>query len=283
MPFLRKTLTVLLLLTCLSTAQAQSPEVGSENLVGSKSQTVSTRPNGSGESNSRNALVERVLAKTEGTIELEYRLPPGSEGRAGPVEWMFPVRVRKDAVGEIEVLNRADLLARRDTWLDEAPQFRSVCGQSIFTWTAIQIYCEVEDALNIIASFDLWVGSLNAGQMWHEPGTVTSQPLKLVDNGPDGQRYEVTLDLDPGVLRRADAEVKISVAMMTGKPTPTLEEALRELDGTSYEGTLVLGFQTDALGALTERTWLREITQVDVLGQITSRQTTTTVQRSPMP
>lgn len=283
MLFLGKTLTVLLLFTCLTTAQAQTPSVGSESLIRLKIETVSTRPNGSGKSTTRNALVEHVLSKTESAVELEYRLPSGSEGRAGPVEWMFPLRVRKSVVGEIEVLNRAELLVRRDTWLAKAPQFRTLCGQSIFTWTAIQIHCEVEDALGIIAPFDLWIWGLTPDQMWNEPGTTTDQPLVLVENGTNGQRYEVTLDLDPQALRRADAEIKVSVAMMTGITSPTLEEALLELEGVSYVGILVLGFQTDAAGAVTERTWRREVTQTDELGEITSRLATTKTQRSTTP
>lgn len=279
---LGRALMVLLLLTCLSTVQAQTPDVESETLIARISQTVSTRPSGSGRSNSTSALIERVLTKTDSAIELEYRLPLDSEGRAGPIEWMFPVRVRKNAAGESEVLNRAELLARRDTWLEQAPQFKSVCGQSIFTWTAVQIYCEVEDALAIISSFDLWIGRLNDGQMWHEPGTVSSEPLRLLDKRPDGDHYEVSMDLDPEALRRADAEANVSVAMMTGKPAPTLEEAMRDLGDVSYAGTLVLEFKTDAVGALTERTWRREITQVDVVGQTTSGVNTTTIRRRLM-
>ncbi len=114
-------------------------------------------------------------------------------------------------------------------------------------------------------------------------GTTAPQPLTLVENGPNGQRYEVAFNLDPEALRRADAEVEISVAMMTGKPTPTVEDALSELANVAYSGSLVLSFQTDDFGTLIERTRLQEITKMNALGQRTSYLTTTSIQRSSVP
>ncbi len=181
------------------------------------------------------------------------------------------------------MLNRTELLARRDAWLEQAPQFRLLCGSAVFTWTAVQIHCEVDDVLDIVAAFDLWVWDLSPDRMWQEPGTTASRQLTLVENGPNGQPYEVTFELDPEAFRRADAEVEISVAMMTGKPTPTFEDALRELADVAYSGNLVLGSQTDTSGALNERTWLQEITKINTLGQGTSYLTTTSIQRSSQP
>lgn len=276
-------LIILFVLSASSSASAQNPEVGSETMITLKRETVSKLSSGSGRSNTRNALIEVVLAKSDAEVELEYRLPPGSEGRADPVEWMFPVQVRKTLNGEVEILNQTELSLRRDEWLDAAPQFRRVCGQSIFTWTAIQIYCETSDVLGILAPFDLWIWTLAPGLTWEESGTIASQPLKLVGSETDVRRYEVNLDLDPEALRRSDAEGKVSVATMTGKPVPTLEEALGELSTTSYMGTLVLGFQTDVFGAVLERTWVRETTKFDPSGQSSSRVSTTTVRRAPLP
>ncbi len=116
--------------------------------------------------------MEVVLAKTESAVELEYRLPPGTEGRAGSTEWMFPVRIRKSSDDQTEVLNRTELLARRDAWLEKAPQFRSLCGNSVFTWTVVQIHCEVDDVSRMVAAFDLWVWDVSPDRMWQEPGTT---------------------------------------------------------------------------------------------------------------
>ena len=276
-------LLIFLFLAFVLPAEAQAPEVGSETLIKLSRETASEGETGSGSSRSRNALVEVVLGKTESAVELEYRLPPGSEGRAGPTEWMFPVRIRKSSDDQTEVLNRTELLARRDAWLEKAPQFRALCGKSVFTWTVVHIHCEVDDVLRIVAAFDLWVWDVSPERMWQEPGTTAPQSLTLVENGPNGQRYEVAFNLDPEALRRADAEVEISVAMMTGKPTPTLEDALSELANVAYSGSLVLSFQTDAFGTLIERTWLQEIAKMTALGQRTSYLTTTSIQRNSVP
>ena len=92
-----KSLLVFLFLAFLSPTRAQAPEVGSKTLIKLSSETASEAPTGSGNSRSRNALVEVVIGKTESAVELEYRPPPGSEARAGSTEWMFPVRIRKSS------------------------------------------------------------------------------------------------------------------------------------------------------------------------------------------
>lgn len=260
-------------------ALAQTPDVGSESLILLERETSQKSNGGSGQSRTNNFIAERVLSKSENSVDLEYWMP-GIEGDLGPTGWMFPLRLRNSTMGDVEVLNRDALLARRDAWLDSAPQFRQLCGGAIFSWAAFEIHCEVEDAVDIVAQFDLWVGTLAAGQLWDEPNTIGSSHLEMIANGADGQNFEVTLDLDPETLRSERAELNVAVAMMTGRPVPSFEDAFAELDGVTYSGTLVLGFETDSAGAVTKRTWLQKWTSVDANGESESYAVMTTIQRA---
>ena len=59
------------------------------------------------------ALIERIVAVTPAGAELEFSLPPGSQGG----DWTFPVRVLQPQDGPRQLRDRAELEGRIDKWL----------------------------------------------------------------------------------------------------------------------------------------------------------------------
>lgn len=204
-------------------------------------------------SQSRGALIERVVARRNGGLELEYDMTTEPEERRGAARWMFPVRVFKVPGQPFVLLNEERIDARLQRYLDAAPRLRALCGRHIFTWRAVHIECEASAALDAVAPYDLRPGKLEAGRMVSEPDTLRPAPLRLVANGPDGHTFTVRFALDPQVLREGDARMRIALAQMTGQPVPSLAEALATLGDRRYAGTLDVTFRTDTNGRVTSR------------------------------
>lgn len=232
-------------------------------------------------SHTRGTLIERIVDRHADALELEYDLTSPSEERRGSDVWMFPVRVLKTPGEPPALLNEETLAVRLDAWLDEHPRLREHCGRHVFTWTAIQIVCDPPSALKAIAPYDLRLGTLEEGALYWEDGARSHTPLQLQSRSADGIVYVARLVLDPEALQEEDARMQMALAEMTVREPLSLEDALADLQGKTYDGTLTVTLRTDETGKVVHRKREVEITTTEPGGATETRSATDTVERQP--
>jgi hypothetical protein len=223
-------------------------------------------------SNSQNsdALVEKIVSVTPEGMELEYSLPPGTQG-----DWTFPVRVFKPKAGPLQLRDRADLEARIDQWLKRVELTRAACGHWIMGWTAMRISCEPEAALGAVEPFTIGQLDLAEGALYTDAQALRSAPLKAK---PDGKGLTTELAIDPAAIREELAQTDIHVAEISGEKLG-LEAARKAHAADQISGTIKVTI--DTAGAVTRRT--RVATQTITRAGVTETRTVTEiVERRPV-
>lgn len=266
-------------------ASAQPPSPGDRagdgyQLVKSYETSMSRGEDSSASSQGHETLVERVLAVRPDGLELEYRYPePKAEEERAP-DWRFPARVFRPADGPLRLLNRTELEARLDAWLKKHKMPRTACGRWIFTWTAIQIGCDPQSALEIVEAFDLRSPELREGALHLEKEAISPVRLTLRSKGPGGSTFAASMEVDPEVIRRARAESDVIVGEITGKPV-AFEAAAAKRAKESISGTISVALAADPAGRPTRRTKIVKLeTKTDGIVQIDT--VTETLERRPV-
>lgn len=260
-------------------AQAQPIEPGARfELRRSYETRESTSDGGSGSSSGHSVLIEQVVSLRDGGIELIYDEVDGGDRR----NWQLPVRVFKPATGAFELLNLAELEARVDPWLARWNWTREVCDKWGFTWTAFKVECDPQSALGIVESFNLWSDDLREGAPFHMEGLLGTPPVRLERSDATGSVYVVNGDLDPAVLRADQARSDVIVAQITGQPI-TEEQALANLAGTTFSGTVSIRFTVAPSGLVNERATQTETRTVPANGVVETSNKTTTLTRRALP
>jgi hypothetical protein len=259
-------------------AQAQ-PKVGEEYEIRKSYETSEVRSDGgSGSSSGHDTLLERVIEVRPDGLELVFDLPKDATAQDRAREWKFPARVFKPSSGPMQLLNRPELEMRLENWLKAAKWTPEICGHWIFTWNAFRIDCDPQSVIPIIESYDLRSADLRDGASYkvteaRGPGTLARRSI-----GPDGAKFEAVMEIDPDGARRASAESDVAVGEIMGKPI-SLEAALRERSKESISGTILVTFETDAVGNVGRRT---KVTKVEIKspdGQTETRTATETTER----
>lgn len=235
---------------------APFPKAGEEYALSKSYETKSRGSNGSsGSSRGRDGLVERILKVSEAGVEVEYDLPKDATEKDRASVWQLPARVLKAPGGAMELLNRDELEARVDPWLEAANWTREVCGRMIFTWNAFRIECDPQSVIETIRAFDLDTPVVAEGALYREemargPGTLTK-----IEAGPDGEIFTTEMEIDSVAVRRAHAESDVLVGEIMGTSV-TFEEALGKRSQEKLSGTIRVVLETDSAG----RTWRKTIT-----------------------
>jgi hypothetical protein len=206
----------------------------------------------SSSSTDRDSLVEHVIAVRDGGLELEYDLPKGVNAQERAMNWQVPVF--KPATGPMQLLNTPELEKRRDAWLKDAGMTPAACGQWVFTWTAIQIQCDPQAAIQMLQTFDLDPHDLHEGAPYMDAGAMGSAPLTKKAGGAGGPTFVAALAVDPERVRREEAESDVVVAQVTKQPAVTVDAALHTRAAESISGTISIAFETDAAGNVLRRT-----------------------------
>jgi hypothetical protein len=257
----------------------QAPEnVGDAYEIRLESKTQSSGPNGSGGSNSRSTMVERVLKVHADGVELEFDLPSSLPAEDRAREWGFPARVFKSTDGSLKLLNVAELEARLDIWLESGGVDRIYCGKWLFTWTAVQINCDPYSVLEKLKMYDLRLGEIQEGKLLNEAATTAPAPL-MIEAGSEAKTYVAYFELDPDVLRRQLAETDVVVSEIMDERPLSLAEAIEARSAEAVSGTLRTSVEVDTEGHVIRRTRLSntEIKQAD--GSVDRTTLTETVSR----
>lgn len=210
-------------------------------------------------SSGRQAIAEKVIATTAEGVELEFALPYDPEEIRGNERWMFPARVRVAPDGSKTILNSEELLARNAAWLAEAEWTRDVCSRWLFTWTAVQIRCDPEAAIEAVETYGMQPGPIGEGQPFALEGALG--PVVLARSGEHDGRIVLTGTgpVDPAFIREREARSAMVVAEIS-RETLTPEEAAAQAAAITAIGTLVVKFEIDASGLVWRREDLSEVT-----------------------
>lgn len=260
----------LLLAALVAPSLAIAQQAGDQFQLVRTTLTEQRSPGAMNSSQNSDALLERIVSVSPAGIELEYSLPPGSQG-----DWTFPVRVFKPQTGALQLRNRPELEARIDKWLKDANLTRAACGHWVAGWTAFRIECNPESALRTIDSFAIGQLNLADGAPYTDPQAERPAPLKAK---PDGKGFTAELAMDPARIRDDLARADIAAAEINGQKL-SLDAARKAHASDQVSGTIKVTI--DTAGAVSRR--VRIATQtITRNGQTETRTTTEMVERRPI-
>lgn len=243
-----------------------SPAVGAVTVIVSETDSNSTGDGSTSSSHDRDAITERIIARSDAGVELEYDLPAEVSPDERARVWQFPLRVLQPPSGGPRLLNRTELVARLDRWLKTAGLPPSACGRWVFTWNAFRIDCNPNSALAAVEPVDLGLGKLTGG---------------VRTTGPAGTTISFAMPVDVERVRRERADSDLAVAEMSGKQL-TLDAAKRAHAAERISGTVGIVYELNAEGSPRRRVKTTSIT-IQSGGKVERRRQTQTVERRPMP
>lgn len=259
-----------------------APKVGDEYEITKSYETSSeTSAGSSGSSSGSNALVERVIGVREGGFEIEYDLPNGASAEDRARTWQFPARVFRPSTGPMQLLNRTELEARVEAWLQAGGMTREACGRWIFTWNAFRIDCEPESVIDTLNSVDLRIEDLKDGALYEDTEAISPGMLEKTTAGENRETFAVTLQIDPDAVRRARAESDVVVGELVNEPV-TLEGALSKRAKEVTSGTILVTLEADRMGNVWRRTMVTEMETTLANGQYERETATEIVERHPI-
>lgn len=275
--------TLLPILAARAEPPAAGPRVGDVYAIMRSYQTSEQDSDGSGGTSSgRDATIERVIALRDDGLELEYDLPSEVTAEDRARQWQFPARIFRPLRGPPQLLNRPELEARLEAWLQAARLPRAACGSWYFTWNAFRVECDPQTVVETVEGFDVGPADLRDGAPFESPGARGSAPLRRTAAGPDGATFVVSLPIDPDAVRRDLVESDLAVAEIS-RETLTREAAVRARASDEISGTVTITFETDAAG----RAWRRvTVTEMEIRGpsrQSETRRAEVTLERRLVP
>lgn len=260
-----------------------APKVGDEYRITKSYETSNESSSGSsGSSSGADTIIERVIGAREGGLEIEYDFPKGTSEEVTRRSWQFPVRVFRPSSGPMRLLNRTELEARVEVWLQTFGVSREACGTWTFTWNAFRVDCDPQSVIDTLNSFDLRVVDLEDGAPYEDAEAIGPGTLEKTAAGAEGETFTVTLEVDPDVVRHASAESDVVVGEIMNEPV-TLEAALSMRTQEEVSGTILVTLDADLKGNVWRRTRVTEIETKLPHGESESRTATEIVERQPLP
>ncbi len=177
--------TIFISLFSLAVQSQDIPEsLGAESLITYESMSESKSSNGgSSKSSYRSGLIERVLEKSDNILVAEYSFPEPNKAKFDV--WKLPARVLfKSGVPE-KLDNRPEIEKRLKNYIEKNPEVADLCGQTIFTWTAVSFDCSVDSILEIIGQFNLNIHDLIEKNSYSEVGAKNPISLSRVQSSSD--------------------------------------------------------------------------------------------------
>ena len=254
---------------------ASEPKVGDYAItVVHTSESLSEDGNSSGSSNGHHEYLERVVAVRLDGVERVFDLPREADRKDRLLSWQFPVRVLQATDGTLQILNRAEMVERRDAWLKEAKLPKEACGSWYFTWSAFQVECDPDAILSTLNEIILRPDDLFAGAAFRDPASSDEGRLTLLETRGPARTFKVTVALNPDVIRRENARSDVVVGELTREPV-TFETAYRKRAQERVAGTLSVTFDVNSEARCWRRTSKAEYRRQDSKGAVernTSRQ-----------
>ena len=214
---------------------------------------------GSGSGSGRTAMAERVIETREDGLVIEYSIPGDQDKIRGNAMWMYPARVLVAPDGSKTLLNAGELKERNLAWRESAEWPPEVCGQWIFTWTAIQILCDPRKVIEEIEATDMRPGNLAVGTTIALPQYGVE--LVLGEGEPDdrGMVLTATGTVSSDFAQRQAAQAEVIAAKINGEEL-ALEQALADAASITADGEVGVSFIIDENGSILKREERYDIT-----------------------
>ncbi len=260
-----------------------APNVGDEYKITKSYETSSETSGGSsGSSSGSTTIIERVIGVRADGLEIEYDFPKRTSDEARARTWQLPVRVFRPSIGPMQLLNRPELEARVEVWLQTFGMTREACGKWTFTWNAFRIDCDPASVIDMLNTFDLRAEHPDDGAPYDDAEAISPGKLKRKAAGRDRETFSVMLKVDPDVVRRAKAESDVIAGDLLNEPV-TLEEALAKRAMEAVTGTITVTLDADLEGNVWQRTRVVEVETKLADGRHEISTAIETVERLPVP
>ncbi|WP_448658914.1 hypothetical protein ACPVPU_00310 [Sphingomonas sp. CJ99] len=207
-------------------------------------------------SHGSDVFIERLIARHEDGIELEYDFEPSAPPEERVRNWQLPARIFKPVTGSTRLLNAGEVEARLEQWLNLGKIDRSACGRWIFTWNAFKIECDLQSVVATIDALDLNMIPLGPGVPYADPMAIAPEPLARTVAGSGAVTYTATLRIDPAaVLGQRAEEDRIVAELMGEQNNAEMREVMRSTRATKeISGDITVTFDTDPSGTIMRRT-----------------------------
>ncbi len=224
----------------------------------------------SGSSRGSYLYVEEVHARENGCLERSFDIVD-NPGQPRPlVEWQVPVRLLRCGPDDRKIVNEAQMIARRDHFLEEIEATMEVCGKHYFTWMVFKIECDPRAILETIDRYDLVSLRLEDGANYTLSGNSGKATLSQVSSDLDEQTFVANGQIDPAFLRAQELRQLEILEELSGSSRSS-EEMKEELAAKNYSGEFTVTFAVGpALGEIT-RTIVQEMQIIDANGSIETR------------
>ena len=256
-----------------TSAAANVPHVGAsyEVRVEQRDQTESADSNGW--STSRSMMQVTILSDGPDGQTVLYDFPPDTSEKDRSHEWQWPATIVYAPDGIAQLLDRDGQEARLTEWLDRANWTREVCGQWIFTWTAIYIECDLDSIVKSVDLYRLPPNDLAAGVMHGQKGVLS--PVPLVERTLDDGRIVLEADmvLDAEYVRAEMVESDLVAAQIMGEPL-TPDEAKAAHADDVIAGSIKVQFDLTAAPDEWVRTDVTQMTVDEGEGEVETRKAT---------
>lgn len=248
---------VVLLVICSAPVSAQEPDerAGDSFRITVLHESKSEGETGSSSSSGGHEYIEQVVAVRQGGVERIYDVPREPDEGSRLIDWQFPVQIFEATNGELEIVNRSDLEARRDAWLEAAEIPSDACGTWYFTWNAFQVECNPDAILETIRAIRIQPERLEDGASFSHAAAIQPGTLQLLAN--EGSEFYVKMSVDADYFHRAEAQSDVIVGEIMKEPV-TFEEAFARRKTEQITGTIEV-----VLTASEDRRVLRQVTLID--------------------
>ena len=256
--------------------QAQVEQVGDQFQITVFHKSESKSEGSTSTSSGGHAYLEQILSVSEDGVERSYDLPLSPDDDERIINWQFPVRLFEASDGRVEILNRSELEARRDSWLQAEEIPVEACGTWHFTWNAFQLDCDPDAILETIRAINIQPESLIDGVAFTHPAAL--YPGQLQSAKDDSGLFRVEMKINPDWFYRTNAQSDVIVGDIMRKPI-SFEEAYAKRQAEQITGTIEVVLKADANGRVREQITSIETIRTEVAGKIKTEISTETIKR----
>ncbi len=164
----------------------------------------------------------------------------------------------------MEIVNRGDMEARRDAWLEAAEIPFEACGTWYFTWNAFQVECDPEAILETVRRINIQPENLEDGASFSHPAAIRPGSLQKLNDV--GSEFRVRMVVDEEHFHRSAAQNDVIVGEIMGEPI-TFDEAYERRTVEQITGTIEVILTVSESGRVAKQVTSIETTKIKIDGK----------------
>lgn len=268
-----------ILLTMISApvlAQGPVEQMGDSFRITVFHKSESKGETGSSSSSGGHEYIEHIAAIREGGVERVYDIPRDLADESRLIDWQFPVQVFEAKDGEMQIVNRSDLEARRDAWLKAAEIPVEACGTWYFTWNAFQVECDPDAILETIRAIKIQPLNLKEGANYTHPAAIQAGSLQLL--AKDSSQFRVEMTVDEDYFHRSEAQSDVIVGEIMREQV-TFQDAYERRKAERITGTIEVVLTASEAGQVVKKVTSIETIKIRSDGEEVQAKSTETIER----